>query len=386
MNELKYEITNGKITIYLDGRIDSQNAQTVEAMVNEVLESKTFSVVSLNCKGLEYISSAGLRIVLKLMKKYNVEIVDTSIEIYEIFEMTGFTQLVKVKKAYKNFDVTGCPIIGEGAKGIVYRYNDDTVIKVYKRTDVLPLIERERNLARKAFILGIPTAISYDVVKVGDNYASVFELLDSNSLSILINQNKEEIPKYAKEFSTLLKLLHTTVVPDVSDMDRGISKIYGWYDRFKSYLDIETDTKIRGLIENITEPHTLIHGDYHTNNVMIQNGEAILIDMDTLSYGNPIMELANIDFSFDNDFEEDNSVRFLGITRSDAKAFYDEFLKDYFADKSEEELKDILNRIKLASYFRSANHFIRRNADKEIIDGIIGEITRLSKIVNDMNI
>ena len=282
--------------------------------------------------------------------------------------------------------MTGCPIIGEGAKGIVYRYNDDTVIKVYKRTDVLPLIERERNLARKAFILGIPTAISYDVVKVGDNYASVFELLDSNSLSNLINQNKEEIPKYAKEFSTLLKLLHTTVVPDVSDMDRGISKIYGWYDRFKSYLDIETDTKIRGLIENITEPHTLIHGDYHTNNVMIQNGEAILIDMDTLSYGNPIMELANIDFSFDNDFEEDNSIRFLGITRSDAKAFYDEFLKDYFADKSEEELKDILNRIKLASYFRSANHFIRRNADKEIIDGIIGEITRLSKIVNDMNI
>ena len=386
MSELKYEITNGKITIYLEGRIDSQNAQTVEVMFNEVLESKAFSVVSLNCKGLEYISSAGLRIVLKLMKKYNVEIVDTSIEIYEIFEMTGFTQLVKVKKAYKNFDVTGCPIIGEGAKGIVYRYNDDTVIKVYKRTDVLPLIERERNLARKAFILGIPTAISYDVVKVGDNYASVFELLDSNSLSNLINQNKEEIPKYAKEFSTLLKLLHTTVVPDVSDMDRGISKIYGWYDRFKSYLDIETDTKIRGLIENITEPHTLIHGDYHTNNVMIQNGEAILIDMDTLSYGNPIMELANIDFSFDNDFEEDNSIRFLGITRSDAKAFYDEFLKDYFADKSEEELKDILNRIKLASYFRSANHFIRRNADKEIIDGIIGEITRLSKIVNDMNI
>ena len=386
MNELKHEVNGNKMTLFLEGRIDSQNAQAVEALINDTLGEEKYGVVVLNCKNLEYISSAGLRIVLKLMKKQAVEIVDTSMEIYEIFEMTGFTQLVKVKKAYKEFDITGCKVIGEGAKGIVYRYNDDTVIKVYKRTDVLPLIERERNLARKAFVLGIPTAISYDVVKVGDNYASVFELLESDSMSNLINQNRDKIPEYAKEFSTLLKQIHSTVVTDISDMERGMSKIYGWYDRFKGFLDSETENKIKNLVENINEPHTLIHGDYHTNNIMIQNGETILIDMDTLAYGNPIMELANIDFSFDNDFEDENCVKFLGISKSDAKSFYDEFLKDYFSDKNKEEFEKVLNKIKLASSFRSANHFIRRNADKKIINKIIDNITHLAKVVDDMNI
>ena len=55
-------------------------------------------------------------------------------------------------------------MIGKGAKGIIYKYDDDTIIKVYKNSDSLPEINRERDLARKAFILGVPTVIPFDVV------------------------------------------------------------------------------------------------------------------------------------------------------------------------------------------------------------------------------
>ena len=45
------------------------------------------------------------------------------------------------------------------------------------------------------------------------------------------------------------------------------------------------------MIEAVPKQNTLMHGDYHTNNIMVQNGEPLLIDMDTLCMGHPIFEL-----------------------------------------------------------------------------------------------
>ena len=80
----------------------------------------------------------------------------------------------------------GCEVIGEGANGIVYRTDPDTIVKVYKNHDALEEIHNERELARKAFVLGIPTAIPYDVVRVGEGYGSVFELLNAKSFAKII--------------------------------------------------------------------------------------------------------------------------------------------------------------------------------------------------------
>ena len=52
--------------------------------------------------------------------------------------------------------------------------------------------------------------------------------------------------------------------------------------------------KLISLISAVPEDIHLMHGDYHVKNVMLQNGESLLIDMDTLCSGNPIFELASM--------------------------------------------------------------------------------------------
>ena len=73
-------------------------------------------------------------------------------------------------------------MIGEGANGKVYRVDRDTIVKVYRKPDAIQEIQRERELARTAFVAGVPTAIPYDVVRIREGgYGSVFELLDATS-------------------------------------------------------------------------------------------------------------------------------------------------------------------------------------------------------------
>ena len=51
---------------------------------------------------MEYISSAGLRIILRLIKsKRSVKMINVSPEVYEVFEVTGFTEMMTVEKAFR---------------------------------------------------------------------------------------------------------------------------------------------------------------------------------------------------------------------------------------------------------------------------------------------
>nr|MCR5611638.1 anti-sigma factor antagonist [Clostridiales bacterium] len=180
-------MNNGHITIPLSGRIDSTNAAETEKKLFEQLEGSGESPIVLDASRLSYISSAGLRVLLRVKKTHpDLTIRDVSSEVFEILEMTGFTEMMQVEKAYKVVSIEGCEEIGRGANGTVYRIDRDNVVKVYNNADALEDIRHEREMAKLALILGIPTAISYDVVKVGESYGSVFELLNANSFSKIL--------------------------------------------------------------------------------------------------------------------------------------------------------------------------------------------------------
>ena len=184
MERVKGEFSDGSLKLILNGRIDSNNAPEVEAAIRDLLEEYEPENVLVEAADLEYISSAGLRVLLHLRKKISsMTIVNVNSEVYEILDMTGFTQMMPVEKAYRVVSVEGCEEIGRGANGRIYRIDQDNVVKVYRDANALEEIQHEREVARLALILGIPTAISYDVVKVGDSYGSVFELLNAKSFS-----------------------------------------------------------------------------------------------------------------------------------------------------------------------------------------------------------
>ena len=160
---MNWTVEKETLTIALSGHIDSGNAPAVEAEIMDIRGNQPHSALVLDLKDLVYISSAGLRVVLRLRKlEEDFKLVNASAEVYEILDMTGFTEMMTVEKARRSLSVEGCEAIGRGANGIVYRIDKDTVVKVYQNPDCLADVQRERELARKAFVLGIPTAIPYD--------------------------------------------------------------------------------------------------------------------------------------------------------------------------------------------------------------------------------
>ena len=114
---------------------------------------------------------------MKLRKSLDkpLPMINVSRDVYDILETTGFTELLEVKKALREVSVEGCELIGAGGYGKVYRIDPETIVKIYNPGISLEFVEQERRTSQKAFLMGVPTAISYDVVKCGDCCGVVYE-------------------------------------------------------------------------------------------------------------------------------------------------------------------------------------------------------------------
>ncbi len=163
---MKSTVNNGSITIYLERRIDTTNASPVENDIAQITGANPNLVPEFDASSLEYISSAGLRVLLKTAKSFGkkIKVLNASKDVYDIFETTGFTSILDVHKKLREISVDGCELIGSGGYGKVYRLDRETIAKLYIPSVSLGMVQHERDTAQKAFLLGVPTAISYDVV------------------------------------------------------------------------------------------------------------------------------------------------------------------------------------------------------------------------------
>ena len=348
--------------IELKGRIDSNNAQQIEKDVTDQLSGVQDENVVLDAKDLEYISSAGLRMILRLRKSHeDLKIINVNSEVYEILDMTGFTEMMTVEKAYRVVSVEGCEEIGRGANGTIYRIDQDNVVKVYNNADALEDIQHEREVAKLALILGIPTAISYDVVRVGDSYGSVFELLNASSFSKILETEPEKMDWCVKEYVDMLKKIHSTVVPEGKLPDMKKTAL-NWANFMKDYLPEEAGEKLVSLVEAIPHDDHMIHGDYHTKNLELQNDEVLIIDMDTLAVGHPVFEFASIFNSFIGYSEMDHDLikRFQGFDHETAVAFFDKVMAAYLETESPTKIREVVDKARIIGYTRMIRRSIRR--------------------------
>lgn len=360
---MNHTCRNGILTIFLDGRVDSSNAETTESEICSICQTNSAQALVLDAEALQYISSAGLRVILRLRKSDpTLKIINASSEVYDIFDMTGFTEMIPVEKAYRRLSVDGCEVIGQGANGKVYRLDPDTIIKVYLNPDSLPDIRRERELARKAFVMGIPTAIPYDVVKVGDGYGSVFELLSAKSFAKLLIADPSNLDLCVKLSVELLKKIHNTELKK-GDMPDMKAVALNWADFLADYLPAEQYEKLHSLIAAVPDDNHMLHGDYHIKNVMLQNGETLLIDMDTLCLGHPVFEFASIFLAYVGfgEVNHENIMQFLGIPYELGVEFWEKTLQLYFETDDRTKCQAIADKARVVGYARLMRRTIRRN-------------------------
>lgn len=99
MLNINKTIENGKAFFALEGRLDTNTSPEMEKELNNALNG--IGELVLDFAKLEYISSAGLRVLLSAQKTMNkqgtMKIINVNETIMEIFEVTGFSDILTIE-------------------------------------------------------------------------------------------------------------------------------------------------------------------------------------------------------------------------------------------------------------------------------------------------
>lgn len=316
--------------IKLTGRIDSNNAAVFE---KEIMDQVTPDMV-LDAAELEYISSAGLRVFMKILKKAGkpITVINVSPDVYDIFEVTGFTDLLNVKKRLREISVEGCEMIGKGGNGAVYRLDPETIVKVYYGvSNTLEKIERDRQVSRDVFVHGINTAIPFDVVKAGDSYGVVYEMVEADTLGQFLTKHPEETEAYTRKMVDMLKQMHSTEFEE-DELQDARNIIYHRIDNAstRGLFTPEEVAAMRAFTDSFPKRNTFVHGDFHPGNIMVKDGELILIDVGDSGTGHPINDLMGMYMIYVVAPEKGITKQYCGLDDDAARKLWPAILKEYF--------------------------------------------------------
>lgn len=354
---MEFTADNKRLIIFLAGRIDSNNVAALEKDIQAAVTEHSDRELIFDADKLEYISSAGLRLLMKFRKLADkkITIENAPKNIYEILDMTGFTKIFDVRKQLRNISIDGCPLVGVGLSSKVYRLNADTIVKVYVDNVPLYKITREIDLAKKAFLAGIPTAISYDIVRCGEKLGVVFEMIaDAVTIGDALTANDgANFDAIMQKFAALMKLMHQTEI-DAAD---GFPSIKGtwldWADGMKKYYTAAEFAMLEKMINAVPDRNTIVHCDFHAGNTLWQNGEVVVVDMADVGYAHPVFDFAAGAFhaliSKRTDVQASLNLSEGGIIR-----FWDTLLANYFETDNATALAELKEIFKAFAYLRSA--------------------------------
>lgn len=250
-------------------------------------------------------------------------------------------------KPMREISVEGCEVLGRGGNGAVYRLDDETIVKEYfKERSSLEKINKNREITKAAFVAGIPTMIAFDLVRVGDNYGVIYEMINAKSLNRVIPENPDKIEEYADLITdTLIKLHHTelddNILPDARTKfwtEVAQTKEAGFYTE-------EEAARVKALIDAIPKRNTFIHMDYHPGNMMLQNGEILLIDVDDSGVGHPILDFASMYLVYVTAAKTNWKATSQEIRKKHYDILWDRFIKRYFNTNDPKEIAEINRQI-----------------------------------------
>ena len=325
------------LILALSGKLDVSTASQFEAAL--VLDGITDLTIDLD--GCAYVSSAGLREILRARKQMAAQngsmvLINVHRDVVGVLEMTGLTKLITIKPKPREISIDGLEFISAGVCGECFRLDRETIVKLYNEGIEPHIAEKEKTYAQAAFVMGIPTAISYDVVRCGTRTGVVYEMLDAQLFSAVIRNDLANLEQHARMLADIAATVHATeadptIFPDIKNNFRQYIR------QMDFFLSPQEIAFLLEKLESIPDAGNCVHFDLHTSNIMIKGGEPIIIDMGDLSRGSYLFDIGVLCTIYGY---PELAISELATKIPSDKGFvlWESFLKAYFANKPQQEL------------------------------------------------
>lgn len=310
----------GILTIAINGHIDSSQVTMLQNEIDDAIDTHRNEIneLILDAENMSFISSLGLRSILQLKKNWsNVQVVNCSADVYNAFKLTGFTRLITITKALPSINDDQLKPV-EDLKD-VFRLSEETMVKVFSTDASLEEVEHEVQQSREVFIWGVPTVMTFDIVKVKGSYGIIFESIMRKHID-------------AATLGELLRSFHQYIIEPDQQIPSAIEREKQTVKAMTTEYGEERVAKMLQALNTIPDASNLLHGNLSLRYIAYsqEGNRPIVVDMSNIAYGNPVIDLTHLYCSLPEDMQGE---------------YFDAFLHSYYNEEEESSLKRIKQNI-----------------------------------------
>ena len=233
--------------------------------------------------------------------------------------------------------------VGEGGNGKTY-VNPEApgeILKVNKEClSTLEAVKREYDTSKAVANLGVSVPQMYKIVRVGDAYATLSQLIKGKkSLSRICHDEPERTEEMARLLCQKGKELFATPCNTVFFPNRKEQALRAIEKT--TFVSKKNKKTIRAFIETIPESTNCVHGDFQTGNIIQAGEDYYWIDLDRFAYGDPMFDIGHL-FMICVIYAPMKQVQdIFHMTEEQFHRFWDAFAKEYTGKEDHAEF-DIL--------------------------------------------
>jgi uncharacterized protein (TIGR02172 family) len=178
--------------------------------------------------------------------------------------------------------------IGKGKTAEVFEWGQDRVLKLFFDRYDDERIAYEANIGNMVHEAGVPSPAVFDRIKLDSRKGIIFQRIFGKTIKRHIAAEPWNLYRYEKQMARLhFKIHKCSIVGMLSQKERFAitigrsSKILGY--KKKRILD---------YVESLPDGDSICHGDFHFNNILVQNKELVAVDWNSAYTGNPLGDVA----------------------------------------------------------------------------------------------
>lgn len=179
-------------------------------------------------------------------------------------------------------------LIGRGNTAEVFELSDKEVLKLFYEKMPFEYIEKEHKTSKVINHLGIPSPNVGEFMEIDNTLGIIYEKITGKSFTQVLSSQPLLLKKNAHIFAELQVSFHekrTDKLPLQKEyLSRNISGT--------NLLSKEEKELILSHLSQLPEDNKVCHGDYHSDNIMLMDGKAKILDWMTGTSGNPCADVA----------------------------------------------------------------------------------------------
>ena len=233
--------------------------------------------------------------------------------------------------SYTQIDLSQWQQVGEGGNGKTYENpsRPDVILKVNNaRLSTLEAVQHEYDVSKAVEGLGLSVPQVYEIVRVGDAYATISQRIKGKkSLSRICHDEPERTEEMAQVLCRKGKELFATTC-DTGVFPSRKEQVL-WAIGHAGFVSKKNRELIRAFAETIPEKTTCVHGDFQSGNIIMSGESFYWIDLDRFAYRDPMFDIGHL-FQICKVYAPMKRVQdIFHMTLDQFNRFWDAFAKEY---------------------------------------------------------